>query len=71
MMRMIVLRQDYQSCFSKPDARVWQVTARCVHTHEAIIVMNQSIRNTSLVYTLIPSILFLCARRTLKSFKGN
>ena len=26
----------------KPDAIVWQVTASCVHTHEAIIVMTES-----------------------------
>ena len=55
----------------EPDAIVWQFTATCVHTHEAIIVMNDPYDNISLIYIPSQSILSLSTWSANHKTKGN
>jgi len=55
----------------EPDAIVWQFTATCVHTHEAIIVMNDPYDNISLIYILSQSIISLSTWSAIHKIKGN
>lgn len=47
------------------------LTARCVHTHEAIIVMNDPYDNISLIYILSQSIISLSTWSAIHKIKGN
>lgn len=62
---------SYSIMLIEPDAIVWQVTATCVHTHEAIIVMIPSDNNHSFSYSALFRHTKVMHMECLTFYKGN